>query len=94
MGNFQGHNNIKRHGESYSGTRSGGSRPKRGISLRIDRELNRVHFCYPYFEYDIHDGDKLVLGCPDEYITVTVTKIEHNRFGMKYYHFDKKEENE
>ena|SRR5215216_113523 len=55
---------------------------------RVNREENTVTFSYPYFDFGVEVGDKIVLGWPDKYRVVKVKDITHGRIGMlTYYHF-------
>lgn len=39
----------------------------------VDRKRNTVHFAYPQFDDGVEVGDRIALGNPDKYRTVTIT---------------------
>lgn len=56
----------------------------------VDRALNRVILCYPYFiDPALKPDDLIVLGCPDKYRYVRIIGIQKSIlfYDMVYYEF-------
>ena len=50
----------------------------------VNREKNEIHFCYPFFMYNVAMGDKIVLGDCRKWRVVKVTYIKNGAFVTKY----------
>lgn len=59
----------------------------------VDRNVGRVHLCYPQFNDGLKVGDLLALGWPDRTRLVRITRTSENRLagghsGPWYFHFE------
>jgi len=56
----------------------------------VDRENNRVKLAYPYFDYGLEAGDKLMLGWSDlkHNRSVIITKVEPGIVSSPWYYFE------
>lgn len=53
----------------------------------VDRSKNSIVLSYPYFNSGLKINDIMALGCPEEYRTVKISKIEISLMGLTHYHF-------
>jgi hypothetical protein len=53
----------------------------------VDRDEQRLHFCYPTFFEEPQPGDLVALGNHREFRLVRVTSIDDLWASMPYYHF-------